>query len=311
MSENSRDRGELRSQGVRAEGADGTVTGASLGEWLRLLPAEDPDALVSHARAEHSPVASFCLFSGGGDSAVLSHRCRDHYEALVFIDTGTAVPGVREHVERFAVWLDKPLKVYDSGDEFRRMVLGEGEDRRSENWRPLGFPGPGQHGRAYNRLKERQIERCLRDTKTGHLRSARVMFLTGVRRAESARRSKRAPLTRKGSAVFVNPLIDWTDAQMRAYRREHALPESDVAALIHRSGECNCGSFAAPGEREMLRSLWPDWFERTVASLEREAEAAGIPACRWGERPPSTPIGDVGPMCSSCEWQLFPSEAAA
>jgi hypothetical protein len=103
--------------------------------------------------------------------------------------------------------------------------------------------------------------------------------------------------------VFVNPLIDWTDAQMRAYRVEHALPESDVAALIHRSGECNCGAFAAPGEREMLRSLWPDWFERTIASLEREAEAAGIPACRWGERPADVSAGDAGPMCSSCEWR--------
>lgn len=272
-------------------------------EVLRLLPGEDPDELIAAARAEHKPIATFCLFSGGGDSAVLAHRCRDDYDALVFIDTGTAVPGVVEHVERFAAWLDKPLKVYDSGDEFRRMVLGEGEERRGENWRPLGFPGPGQHGRAYNRLKERQIESVLRDAKVGRSRNSRVLFLTGVRRAESSRRSNRRPITRRFSAVFVNPLIDWTDAQMRAYRVEHSLPESDVAALIHRSGECNCGAFAAPGEREMLRSLWPDWFERTIASLEREAVAAGIPACRWGERPVDVPAGDAGPMCSSCEWR--------
>jgi 3'-phosphoadenosine 5'-phosphosulfate sulfotransferase (PAPS reductase)/FAD synthetase len=170
---------------------------------------------------------------------------------------------------------------------------------------PFGFPGPAQHARAYTRLKERQIEAALKDTKAGQPRRSRVMFLTGVRRAESARRATRHPITRRGGAVFVNPLIDWTDTEMDTYRAGHALPESDVAALLHRSGECNCGSFAAPGEREMLRSLWPDWFERTIASLEREAEAAGIPACRWGERPPDGLTGEVGPMCSSCELRLF------
>jgi 3'-phosphoadenosine 5'-phosphosulfate sulfotransferase (PAPS reductase)/FAD synthetase len=289
-----------------------------MSDQQRLLPGEDPDDLIERAGAEHKPIATFCLFSGGGDSAVLAHRCRDDYEALVFVDTGTAVPGVREHVERFAGWLDKPLKVYDSGDAFRRMVFsvvpcptckdsgvivapcptcdGTGKTR-------FGFPGPAQHNRAYNRLKERQIEAALRNAKVGRPRRSRVTFLTGVRRDESARRAVRHPITRRFSAVFVNPLIDWTDAEMRAYRAEHALPESDVAALIHRSGECNCGSFAAPGEREMLRSLWPDWFEQTIASLEREAEAAGIPACRWGERPPDALPGEAGPMCSSCEWR--------
>lgn len=265
------------------------------GEALRLLPGENPDELVRRARAQHSPIASFCLFSGGGDSAVLAHRCREHYDKLVFIDTGTAVPGVREHVERFALWVGRDLLIYDSGDAFRRMVLG-GNDGAG-----FGFPGPAQHGRAYTRLKERQIEAVLRDAKVGCPRSARVLFLTGVRRAESARRAVRMPITRRGGAVFVNPLIDWTDQEMRAYRYEHGLPESDVAALIHRSGECNCGSFAAPGEREMLRSLWPEWFETTIGSLEREAEDRGIPACRWGERPPDAKLTDAGPLCSSCE----------
>jgi 3'-phosphoadenosine 5'-phosphosulfate sulfotransferase (PAPS reductase)/FAD synthetase len=222
-------------------------------EQLSVFPAVDPDDLISQAKAEHRPVATVCLFSGGNDSAVLAHRCRDHYDRLVFIDTGTAVPGVREFVESFAQWIGKSLWIYESGDAYRRMVLNS----------EFGFPGPGQHGRAYTRLKERQIEALLRDLKAGHPRSARVLALTGVRRAESTRRSKRQPITRRGGLVFANPLIDWTNQDMRAYRAEHALPESDVAALIHRSGECNCGAFAEPGERKMLRSLWPDWFEAT------------------------------------------------
>lgn len=273
-------------------------------EQLSILPVIDPDVLIAEAKAEHRPIATVCLFSGGNDSTVVAHRCREHYDRLVFIDTGTAVPGVREFVESFAAWLNKPLLVYESGDTFRRMVLGTDEIRRGPDWRPLGFPGPAQHGRAYNQLKERQLEALRRDLKAGHPRSARVLYLTGVRRAESQRRAGRSAITRKGGMAFANPLIDWTNYDMRRYRAEHNLPESDVAALIHRSGECNCGSFAEPGEREMLRSLWPDWFEATIAGLEREAEAAGIPACRWGERPPGAAAADAaGLLCSSCEWR--------
>lgn len=262
-------------------------------EQIRLLPGEDPDDLIARAKLEHRPIATVCLFSGGNDSTVVAHRCRDAYDGLVFIDTGTAVPGVREFVEGTAEWLGKPLLVLESGDAFRRMVL----DPR------FGFPGPAQHSRAYTRLKERQLERMLRDFKVGYPRSSRVLAITGIRRAESARRSTRAALTRRGSLAFVNPLIDWTNREMWEYRVGYGLPESEVAALLHRSGECNCGSFAAPGEREELRSLWPEWFEAMIGSLEREAAAAGVRACRWGERPGE--VGeDVGALCSDCQLRL-------
>jgi hypothetical protein len=45
---------------------------------------------------------------------------------------------------------------------------------------------------------------------------------------------------------------------MREYIADQALPEMGVAALLHRAGECNCGSFAAPGERRDLAVLSPE-----------------------------------------------------
>lgn len=272
-------------------------------EQTRLIPGLDPDALIEEAKAEHSPIATFCLFSGGGDSLVTAHRCRDHYEELVFIDTGTAVPGVLDFVEECAEWLDKPLRVMRQDfDAYRLLVLG-GEDWKGDSWQGLGFPGPAQHGRAYNRLKERCLEALLREAKRGHPRTARVMALTGVRRAESARRSKREPINRKHAMVFVNPLIDWTDAEMARYKADHALPVSDVTALLHRSGECNCGAFAEPGEREMLRDLWPEWFEERIGAMEREAEARGLPFCRWGAGRGVVPVEPAGELCSTCEFR--------
>jgi 3'-phosphoadenosine 5'-phosphosulfate sulfotransferase (PAPS reductase)/FAD synthetase len=286
------------------------------------ISPRDPVALVEEAKERWRPIKTYCLFSGGNDSAVLAHRCREHYDALFYIDTGTAVPsttepeivGVEDHVRSYARWLGKPLEIRRSGDAYRTMVLGDelwwrryriraarerrpfsieqmiAEDRRAGRvssrdygQAPYGFPGKGQHGKAYSRLKERRIEELLRQTKQGHPRRSAVLFLSGIRRAESRRRAKREPFTERGSAKFCNPLIDWTATEVAEHRRRFELPVSDVAALLHRSGECNCGAFArAEEERKTMRAFWPQWWAETIESLETEAEARGIRWCRWG-----------------------------
>lgn len=272
-------------------------------------PREDPDEVVARARAEHKPVAVWCLFSGGNDSTVLTHRCREHYDGLAFLDTGTAVPGVAEFVVAFAEWIGKPLRVMHAGDAFRKLVLGGNVRKNGTVEEGIGFPGPAMHSRSYRALKESQIRALLRESKIGHSRRARVLFLSGIRRAESRRRSKREPIDRlQGSAaIFANPLIDWTGADMRRYRTEHKLPESDAAALMHRSGECNCGAFAsAAEERATMQLLYPEFFA-TIEALEREAEAAGLQWCRWGgydrdgKRATDTARQSVGLLCESCD----------
>jgi 3'-phosphoadenosine 5'-phosphosulfate sulfotransferase (PAPS reductase)/FAD synthetase len=301
---------------------------------------EDPDEIIATALAEHDPVAVWCLFSGGNDSTVLAHRCREHYDALAWIDTGTAVPGVAEFVAEYATWIGKPLQVLHAGDAYRHMVLGDllwwarfisahdhdpdlsvavfmDRDRhihgkvtsRDLGQPPHGFPGPAAHGTTYWRLKGRAVEALLRETKQGHPRSARVLFLSGVRRAESRRRAKRNAIERAAgkAMVFANPLIDWSNEDMHCYRRDHEIPESPAAALLHRSGECNCGAFAnADGEREMLKALYPDWFAG-IEALEAEAQAAGIRWCRWGGHDiHGNRAGEVsrqkpGILCESCD----------
>jgi 3'-phosphoadenosine 5'-phosphosulfate sulfotransferase (PAPS reductase)/FAD synthetase len=303
----------------------------------------DPDALVAAAKERFSPIATICLFSGGADSGVLAHRCAAHYDELLYIDTGTAIPGVEDHVVTFAALLGKPLRIRRSAGAYRTMVVGD--DRWWSRFReaaagrrgrfgieemracdraagrtaarlfgeaPYGFPGKGQHGKAYARLKERRIEDALREAKRGRPRRSAVLFLSGIRRAESARRRRREPLSERGSAKFCAPLIDWTDAELAAYRERHALPLSDAAALMHRSGECNCGAFAqAADERRLLSSLWPDWWAGTIGTLEAEAESLGVRWCRWGGhdlagvqaagRSPER----VGVLCQSCGSRSF------
>lgn len=251
--------------------------------------------IVYGAIDEHEPRCVFALFSGGGDSTAMLHwaaeRLDSELTAAVHIDTGTALPGVRAHAEAVAVQIGVPLLVYEAGDAYRQMV------------RRHGVPGPGAHRYPYILLKDRQIATLVREHK--RKRSDRIMLISGARASESERRMGTAVAAwREKARVWVNPLLHWSGAETRVYREAHALPLSDAAALVHRSGECNCGAFAGAGEREFLQSLYPDWFAETIESAEREAAARGLP-CRWGERPPGCPIRRERrrPPCA-CEAQL-------
>jgi 3'-phosphoadenosine 5'-phosphosulfate sulfotransferase (PAPS reductase)/FAD synthetase len=257
---------------------------------MTALFSRDPWDIYVEAMVEHEPRKVFALFSGGNDSTVLvswaKQQLGHRLDAAVYIDTGTALPGVRQFVEDYCANRCIPLKVYEAGDEYDRLV------------RDKGFPGPAAHRYAYVRLKERQIDSLVRDHK--EKRSDRIMLLTGVRRAESVRRMGTTHAVRRdGAQVWVAPLIDWPDEKMREFRQDHQLPQSDVAALLHRSGECNCGAFAKPGEREELRSLFPSWWAERIAPLEA---AIGTP---WGEHTPTVaPIAQPGPLCSDCQLVL-------
>lgn len=250
-----------------------------------------PEQIMQEAN-EHGPfVARICLFSGGGDSTVALHYALAHdlADEAAFVDTGTALPGVREHVVKVCEDWNVPLTIWEAGDAFEQMVMNP----------KRGFPGPGQHPRAYQQLKERQLRKLVASKKQKRL--DRVLFVSGVRRHESKRRASRPHVSRTGAVVWASPLTDWTDERMAAYKREHRLPVSDVAALMHMSGECGCGAFAAPGEREMRCQLFPEWGE-WLERLEARAEAAGVQHCRWGGPDGKAEIG--GPMCSSCQTAL-------
>jgi 3'-phosphoadenosine 5'-phosphosulfate sulfotransferase (PAPS reductase)/FAD synthetase len=315
---------------------------------VRSEAVNDPEALIARCTAAegNGPVIRrVCLTSGGGDSTVLAHRCRDFYDELVHLDTGTALPGVQDFVRSFAAdVVGKPLRIMDAADAYRDLVLGPDEwwrlyyghrwpdegpdafrDRTAKlptrdarmavgvHLAPMGFPGPALHSRAYRLLKERSLEAALRDIKAEHGTGAqkqRVMLMSGVRRAESARRKMNVAVEweRKGNQLWVNPLIEWTNGEMAAHRREHRLPVSDVTALLHKSGECMCLAFAAKGERAMTISLFPEWYEEKIRPLEEEAFRRGLKRWGWGWGAgtdlPATPIG---PMCRGCEQMALAS----
>jgi hypothetical protein len=82
---------------------------------------------------------------------------------------------------------------------------------------------------------------------------------------------------------------------------DNALPLNEVTEHIHMSGECLCGAYAKPGELDEIGFFYPETAAK-LRALEQEAVAAGIPACRWGQKPPgqTNSSSAAGRLCSSC-----------
>jgi 3'-phosphoadenosine 5'-phosphosulfate sulfotransferase (PAPS reductase)/FAD synthetase len=264
------------------------------------LFANDPHQIIARAldRFDGRILRRTALLSGGNDSTVLTHWLWHHnyIDEALHIDTGTGIYQTGLFVRRFCQRHAIPLQVYHAAPgEYRRMVtnlIG-------------GFPGPAKHSLAYQRLKERPLKRYIADIKDGHARNSKVILFTGVRRSESRRRmGTTKEIDEHGAAVWVAPLIDWLASDLRDWRAEHGLAESDVAALLHLSGECMCGSFMKPGERDDLAWAYPEKL-RWIEGLEAWARTLGIVRDRWGGEPgDAQPSGAAGLMCSDCQLRL-------
>jgi 3'-phosphoadenosine 5'-phosphosulfate sulfotransferase (PAPS reductase)/FAD synthetase len=240
------------------------------------------------------------LFSGGNDSTTLCHSMLDRITHLAHANTTIGIERTRQFVRDTALEWDRPLLEFKpprETDHYRSLVLDQ------------GFPGPGHHYKMFQRLKER----CLMEVRREMVkdRSQRVVFLAGRRRTESKRRNNIVEMERRGSIVWVSPMVNWTKLDLNTYRLMMAgdVPVNEVSDLIHMSGECLCGSFAHAGELEEIGM----WFPEVVAEIrELEDEIANrsdIPDQRkkwgWGANVKKEKASKVGMLCSSCDsrWQ--------
>ena len=106
------------------------------------------------------------------------------------------------------------------------------------------------------------------------------IVVTGVRWAESAKRSKRAMVEtcmRNGRKVYLHPVIEWSDAEVWQYIRENGLPYPSLYDEGHKRIGCIGCPMGSNRERDFAR--WPKFeamyrkaiarmIERNVRDLE-------------------------------------------
>jgi 3'-phosphoadenosine 5'-phosphosulfate sulfotransferase (PAPS reductase)/FAD synthetase len=259
------------------------------------------DATREHVTNDGRKVAAtVILFSGGNDSTTLAHLFRREATHAAHANTTIGIETTRDFVRNACEEWGLPLierKPPRKSDHYRALVLSQ------------GFPGPAHHFKMFQRLKERALRQVQRELVTNP-RKERVVFIAGRRRTESARRASVPEMERRGSAVWVSPLVNWTKLDLNTYRLMAGdVPRNQASDLIHMSGECLCGAFAAPGERAEI----DQWFPLALEEI-RELEALivdrhDIPEHRktwgWGADPAKKALDGApskkGALCSSCD----------
>jgi 3'-phosphoadenosine 5'-phosphosulfate sulfotransferase (PAPS reductase)/FAD synthetase len=121
------------------------------------------------------------------------------------------------------------------------------------------------------------------------------MLITGCRLSESTRRMGHVvPIQRDGVRYWVAPLIHWDETTKINYQLDNVIPRNPVTAKLGISGECLCGAYAKPGEREKIAHYYPE-----AESEIQACEAAAASNCQhevWGTRPPRKQM-----LCQQCD----------
>lgn len=258
----------------------------------------NPHRILHEAIDAYEPVAIWCGYSGGDDSLCSVHvamswldeHAPDTPHGVLHINTGIGIERTRQHVRETAARFGWPYREERTPICYDDIVIKH------------GFPGPSQHQRMYTSLKERAIDAVMRDNKRGHPRTARVLFVTGIRRSESTRRRERLEHHKEHghSRCWAAPILYWTDDDKRAYIEDNDLPRNPVSKALCMSGECLCGAYAHPGELAEIESVCPATAQR-IRDLETKVRAAGHD-WGWEARGPSKAKPTRGGvMCVGCE----------
>lgn len=198
---------------------------------------KEPQRILTTAIETWQPVALVSLFSGGYDSMITTHvlhRLDTHGLPIQVwaIDTKLAADGWHEYVKSVAASFGWNFQIYDNEKGFRQFVkfvrnTGCPHSRKGHTW-------------TFQRLKERGFDAILAMNKTK--RSDKVLFVSGIRRSESAERQDAEEIGRVGDSnkIFCSPIIDWSNEQCDYYRVEYALPDNPFYNTVKGSGDCQC-----------------------------------------------------------------------
>lgn len=148
--------------------------------------------------------------SFGAQAAVMLHLVTRAVPDIpvILIDTGYLFPETYRFADELTARLKLNLKVYRSQDSAAWQ-----ESRWGRLWEQ-GVDGIIRYN-AVNKVEP--MERALGELGSG-------TWFSGLRRVQSATRAQVQPVEVQRGRFKVCPLFDWSDRQVGAYLREHALP---------------------------------------------------------------------------------------
>lgn len=224
----------------------------------------EPQRILDNAIDQWQPVALVSLFSGGYDSMITTHilhRLDTHGLPVQVwaIDTNLAADGWHEYVNSVASRFGWNLQIYDNKKGFNQFVT---------LIKFYGCPRTRKmHTYVFQKLKERGFDAILKMNKTK--RSDKVLFVSGMRRAESEYRKDADEVQRigKSNKIFAAPIVHWENEECDWYRVEYGLPDNPFYSTVKGSGDCQCnwGNFIT---YRMLEKHSPELAVGNVAKID-------------------------------------------
>lgn len=273
---------------------------------------------VKQAIALYKPSKVFALYSGGHDSRTaveVASRVKE-FSGCVHFNTGIGVEETREFARETCREKGWPLLEFKATENTKADGTPDPQIY-DDNVRKFGFPGPAQHWRLYVHLKERSLERFMRQVKT-HKRDS-ILLINGARSAESVRRmSNTEPLAKKGCQIWCAAVHDWEKHHIKSLFEQEGIKRNPVVECLGMSGECLCGAFAKPGELDRVATEFPyigDRLDRLYEEVKHKFP------WKWDEKPPEPTkfereekrgqsMMPFMPMCWNCNKreQILPAE---
>ncbi len=238
-----------------------------------------PQQILSNAILEWQPKSLVALFSGGYDSAVtvhLLHRLDTHGLPIrvAAIDTQLAADGWAEYVQAVADKQGWDFKIYKSDkawQQFLTLVIHQGCPYTRKMHKYVFQKIKGRVIEAIHMAMKEELRGVVAPPLTkGQVRGAKTLFLSGMRRAESAFRKEAQEVQRIGHSnrIFAAPIVHWSQEDCDLYRVENGLPDNPFYGTVKGSGDCQCnwGDFIT---LETLRKYSPSLGGGNVALIDK------------------------------------------
>lgn len=255
--------------------------------------------IIEQAIRDYQPYAIVMMFSGGNDSLTAYNVARALDVPLThFLHgiTGTGIPETTQFCRQIGEKSGLSYIEANAGKAFEKAV-----------WK-RGFYGRGIHAHklVYHLLKKIEFERTIsRNIRQGK-RGRNVLLINGVRWQESANRARvqDQPIRADVSNIWVNIVNDWSRLDCANFLADY--PRNPVTELLHRSGECMCGTMQSQEERKEAAFWFPHWG-KWLDELDRAIRDKF--GWGWGEPIPSwfsqsqkgqMFLPDFQPMCQNC-----------
>jgi phosphoadenosine phosphosulfate reductase len=198
---------------------------------LQQLNAElryaEPEVILRRALQLGLPaIVSTSMGPGAGAMLHLVSRVAPELP-VIWVDTGYNLPDTYRTAEALREQLHLNLQIYTPQMTAERRLALHGPIPTVEERE--------RHAEFAREVKIEPFERALAEHRP-------AVWLTGIRREETAHRRKLDIVTRDGRGMLkVAPLFYWSEARVRAYIHEHGLPDSDRyfdPTKVHAGREC-------------------------------------------------------------------------